>query len=57
MQFDYVKNNPEAQNLDRILTEKRDSIEYKKDKILEGILEGKSDEDMENSLQSLLIFL
>ena len=46
MQFDYVKNNPEAIKLNEELTKKRDSFEYKKDKILEGILEGKSDEDI-----------
>jgi len=46
MQFDYIKNNPEAKELNRVLTEKRDSFEYKRDKIVEGILKGRSDEDI-----------
>jgi hypothetical protein len=46
MQFDYVKNNPKAQELLKEIETKRDSYEYQKDKILEGILEGKSDENI-----------
>jgi hypothetical protein len=46
MQFDYVKENPQAQKLLQQIQQKRESYEYKKDKILEGILEGKSDENI-----------
>ncbi len=44
MQFDYVKANPKAVELLKALKEKRDSFEYKRDKIIEGIVSGKSDE-------------
>jgi hypothetical protein len=44
MQFDYVKNNQEAQTLYRTIEEKRSSLSYKSDKVVDGILYGKSDE-------------
>ncbi|NPA61731.1 MAG: hypothetical protein GXO06_05555 [Epsilonproteobacteria bacterium] len=46
MHFDYVKDNSKAIELDRFLKEKRGSLEYRGEKILEGIFEGKSDEDI-----------
>ncbi len=46
MQFDYVKDNPKAVELLKALKEKRDSFEYKRDKIIEGIISGKSDESI-----------
>jgi hypothetical protein len=46
MQFDYVKNNPKAVELNNALIQKRDSYKYKKDKIIEGIIHGKSDENI-----------
>jgi hypothetical protein len=46
MQFDYVKNNPKAVELSNALKEKRDSYEYKKEKFIQGVIEGKSDEDI-----------
>ncbi len=46
MQFDYVKTNPKAQELLKKIKTKRDSYEYQKDKVIEGILEGKSDENI-----------
>ncbi len=46
MQFDYVKENPKAVELSHALKEKRDSYEYKKEKLIEGVIEGKSDEDI-----------
>ncbi|CAA6817908.1 MAG: Unknown protein [uncultured Sulfurovum sp.] len=44
MQFDYMKDNEEAKKVHESLSLKRNSFEYKKDKILEGILTGTSDE-------------
>ncbi|HHB94398.1 MAG TPA: hypothetical protein ENK88_04560 [Campylobacterales bacterium] len=46
MQFDYIKSNPQAQELQNIIQTKRDSYEYKKDKVIDGILHGKSDENI-----------
>jgi len=46
MQFDYMKTNPQAQELQKIIQTKRDSYEYKKDKVIDGILHGKSDENI-----------
>jgi len=46
MQFDYVKENPKAVELYNALKEKRDSFDYKKEKIIEGIIKGKSDESI-----------
>ncbi len=37
MHFDYVKDNSKAIELDRFLKEKRGSLEYRGEKILEGI--------------------
>ena len=42
----YVKNNPKAQLLLKIIKEKRDSSEYKAEKFIEGIVKGESDEDI-----------
>lgn len=44
MQFDYMKENVEAQKMHEALRLKRNSFTYKKDKIVEGILTGTSDE-------------
>ncbi len=44
MQFNYVRNNPKAVELLKALKEKRESFEYKRDKIIEGVISGKSDE-------------
>ena len=44
MAFDYVKHNPNAQNLLRQIVEKRDSFPYQSEKVLEGIKTGTSDE-------------
>jgi len=42
--FDYVKKNPQAQQLLAKIQEKRDSLSYQSDKILEGVRTGTSDE-------------
>ncbi|CAA6821756.1 MAG: Unknown protein [uncultured Sulfurovum sp.] len=44
--YDYVKNNPETVELLKLIHEKRNSFTYKKDKFLEGIIQGSSDEDI-----------
>lgn len=46
LQFSYVQENPESLKLMQEIHEKRDSFTYKRDKILEGILKGKSDENL-----------
>ena len=46
MQFEYIKSNPKAQELQKIIKDKRDSYEYQKDKVIDGILHGKSDENI-----------
>jgi hypothetical protein len=46
LQFSYVQENPESEKLMQYINEKRDSLSYKTDKILEGIFEGKSDENI-----------
>ncbi len=46
MQYDYVKNNPLAQKQMAYIQKIRSSNEYQTDKIIEGVLEGKSDEMM-----------
>ncbi len=46
MQYDYVKNNPLAQRQMAHIEKVRSSNEYQTDKIIEGVLEGKSDETM-----------
>jgi len=42
----YVKDNPKAKLLLKIIQEKRSSYDYKTEKVLEGIVKGKSDEDI-----------
>ncbi len=44
MAYDYVKNNPEAPQLLQHIKVKRDSLSYKTQKFLDGIIKGKSDE-------------
>lgn len=44
--YDYVKENPKSLELLNKIQVKRNSLSYKREKILEGILEGKSDEDI-----------
>jgi len=44
MDYDYVRNNPNAWKLYRGLKEKRESYEYQSKKIFEGVINGKSDE-------------
>jgi len=44
MQFEYVKENPEAQSLLQEIEEKRSSIAYKSSKFVEGFSTGMSDE-------------
>jgi len=44
MQFDYVKEMAKAQTLKRLIDDKRASYTYKKEKIIEGVTTGKSDE-------------
>ena len=44
MQFDYVKKDPEAQNLLKQIETKRSSLEYQSQKFAEGISTGTSDE-------------
>ena len=46
MQHDYVKENPKAQELFKEIELKRSSYAYKTDKVLEGMVNGKSDEDI-----------
>ncbi|KIM09807.1 MAG: hypothetical protein KU29_00665 [Sulfurovum sp. FS06-10] len=46
MQHDYVKNDPKAQELSNLIQEKRSNYSYKTDKFIEGIVQGKSDEDI-----------
>ena len=46
MQFDYVKENPRAVELFNALQQKRNSYEYKQEKFIQGIIEGKSDENI-----------
>ncbi|CAA6801423.1 MAG: Unknown protein [uncultured Sulfurovum sp.] len=46
MAYDYVKNNPKSSKLIQIIQEKRNSFSYKTDKFLEGIIQGKSDDDI-----------
>ena len=44
--YDYVKENPEASKLLQDIQAKRNSFDYKKEKIWQGLLEGNSDEDI-----------
>ncbi len=46
MDYDYVKDNPKSQKLLKEIRDKRDSFDYKKEKFIEGILDGKSDENI-----------
>lgn len=44
MAYDYVTKNPESSQLMQVIDEKRASLSYKTQKVLEGIFKGKSDE-------------
>jgi len=44
MEYDYVKKSPEASQLIQEIEAKRNSFEYKKEKFIQGIVEGHSDE-------------
>ena len=44
MKYDYVKENPKAQELYEALEQKRNSMAYQSEKAVEGVLKGKSDE-------------
>jgi hypothetical protein len=46
MEHPYVKENPKAQKLLKQIQEKRNSYEYKKDKLIEGVTTGGSDENI-----------
>lgn len=46
IEYDYVKENPEAKKLLQSIQTKRNSFDYKTDKFFQGILEGSSDEDI-----------
>lgn len=46
LEYDYVKKNPQALELMKIIQTKRDSLSYKTEKFWEGVLKGKSDEDI-----------
>ncbi len=46
LEYDYVKKDPNALKLMQTIQTKRNSLEYKKDKFLEGIIQGHSDEDI-----------
>lgn len=49
MHFDYVKNNPKAVALFDTIEKKRESFSYKTQKIWQGLIEGKSDENIGNT--------
>ena len=44
--YPYVNKNPKSKELLKQIKEKRESYEYQKEKLIEGIVEGKSDEDI-----------
>jgi len=44
MKYDYVRENPKAQELYEALEQKRNSMAYQSEKAVEGVLKGKSDE-------------
>jgi hypothetical protein len=44
MQFEYVKENPKAKELYEALEQKRNSMEYQSQKVMEGVIKGTSDE-------------
>jgi len=46
IKYNYVQENPESKKLLITIRKKRESYEYKKEKFIEGIVEGKSDEDI-----------
>jgi hypothetical protein len=46
LQFQYVQENPRSSELLQEIREKRESLSYKTDKVLEGIFAGKSDENI-----------
>ena len=46
MQFAYVNKNPKSHKLLRIIETKRETYAYRTEKILEGLIEGGSDEDI-----------
>jgi hypothetical protein len=46
MEYDYVKKNPEASKLMQQIQTTRNSFEYKKRKIIQGIVQGHSDENI-----------
>jgi len=46
MEYDYVKNNPESSQLMQQIKTKRNSFEYKKEKFIQGIVQGHSDENI-----------
>ena len=46
IKYDYVKKNPESSQLLQSIQTIRNSFSYKKDKFLQGIVEGHSDEDI-----------
>ena len=46
MEYSYVYENPKSKKLLQEIREKRESYEYQSDKFIEGLLKGKSDEDI-----------
>ena len=46
MAYPYVKNNPQSTLLLKEIKTKRESYAYQRDKLIEGLLKGKSDEDI-----------
>jgi hypothetical protein len=46
MEYEYVNQNPESKELLKIIQNKRNSYAYQQDKFIEGILKGKSDENI-----------
>ena len=46
MEYDYVNKNTESREILKSIQEKRASYEYQQDKFIEGLLKGKSDEDI-----------
>jgi hypothetical protein len=46
MEYPYVRKNPESHKLFGEIKAKRDSYEYQGEKLIEGVLKGKSDEDI-----------
>lgn len=44
MDYNYVTKNPESYQLMQVIDQKRSSLSYKTEKVLEGIFKGKSDE-------------